>query len=277
MINKFFVFVLQLGKKTVDDDLFSLSNELAYKILLSFFPFLIFLVTLLGFLRLEDSPVVHQLFELLPDDIGYVIENFVTGLQAQPQAGLLSFSLLVSMYSASNGFKAIVRGVNKAHGYHDGRSLLKKTALSLGLMLIFTFSIITMLVLWIFSDAIIAALQHLVPFDTLMLVRVASAGIALAVLIGTTSWMYYLACAQRGECRIFPGACATVALWAISSNIFGIYISRFTNISLIYGSLAGIFILIIWINLISFFLLFGNTINALLNKKDKKDNHHSPL
>ena len=286
------VFIVQLGKKAVDDDLFALSNELAYKILLSFFPFLVFLVSLLGFLNLNDSQLVTRMVEALPMDAGVVVANFISELQAQPSKGLLSFSLLVSIYSASNGFRAVIRGVNKAHGFKDERSFIKKTILCAGLMMIFAFAIVTMLGLWIFSDALIAMVQRLIPFGTggdLFLIKFIPSVISFAVLLVVTAWMYRLACArygagiitsstnekteiekpetkksQKGRGYIFPGAFATVALWAISSSIFGIFISRFSNISVIYGSIAGIFILIIWLNLITFFLLLGNSVNALL-------------
>lgn len=263
-----FIFTAQLAKKALNDDLFALSNELAYKILLSFFPFLVFLVSLLGFLDLEG----WQLFEALPVDAGAVVGNFIAELKTRPSPGLLSASLLVAVYSASNGFRAVIRGVNKAHGYHDNRNWIKKTALCAALMMIFTFSIIVMLALWIFSDAIAA----LLPFP-LTLVKLAASAVSFAVLIGATASIYYLACARHGAGRIFPGACATVALWAISSEAFGIFITHFSNISVIYGSIAGVFILIIWLNLITFFLLLGNSINALFNEKYHEKDHHSPL
>ena len=228
---------------------------------------MVFLVTLLGFLNLENSALVARLFNTLPTDIGEVLAGFVSELQARPSSGLLSASLLVSIYSASNGFRAVIRGVNKAHGYRDERSFIKKTTLCAGLMLIFTFSIIIMLALWIFSDAILDFLSPLIPINMAIMIKLASAAIALAVLVGVTSWMYYLACAKHGVGRILPGACTTVVLWAISSNIFAIFISRFSNISVIYGSIAGVFILIIWLNLITFFLLLGNSVNALLNNR----------
>lgn len=265
MRKKFFIFALQLGKKAMDDDLFALSNELAYKILLSFFPFLVFLVSLLGFLRLEDSPVVAELFETLPEDVSAMIENFISGIQAQPSRGLLSASLLVSIYSASNGFRAIIKGINKAHGQKDDRSWIKNTGLCAVLMLIFTFSILVMLSLWIFSNAIFSRL----PYHFIS-ARLISAIIALVILTVTTALMYRLTCARRIRGRILPGACATVALWAISSNIFAVFIGHFSNISVFYGSIAGVFILIMWLNLISFFLLLGNSVNALLDKRSKQ-------
>ena len=264
---KIFIFATRLGKKAIDDDLFALSNELAYKILLSFFPFMVFLVSLLGFLDLQDSDAIMRFFENLPQDIAATLNNFITELQARPSAGLLSASLIVAMYSASNGFRAIIRGVNKAHGYADKRSFIKKTALCAALMLIFTFSVIIMLGLWIFSDAILSTLAPYLSKSVNIAIRITSAVIALGILIASISWIYWLACAQHNKVKILPGACTTVILWAVSSEVFALFISNFSNISVIYGSIAGVFILIIWLNLISFFLLLGNSVNALLGIK----------
>ena len=126
MIKKPFIFITQLGRKAIEDDLFALSNELAYKILLSFFPFIIFLVSVLGFLNLENSPFVAELFQSLPLEVGAVAGNFVSEVQARPSPGILSVSLIVSVYSASNGFRAVIRRVNKAHAYRDSAIGSKK-------------------------------------------------------------------------------------------------------------------------------------------------------
>ena len=256
---KIFLFATRLAKKAIDDDLFALSNELAYKILLSFFPFMVFLVSLMGFLDLQNFVL---LFENLPPDIAVTLNNFVSELQARPSRGLLSASLVVAIYSASNGFRAIIRGVNKAHNYIDKRSFIKKTALCAALMLIFTFSIVIMLGLWIFSDAILST--FVISRGLSIAFKIGFGLIALVILIASISWIYWLACAQHDTGKILPGAVTTVILWAISSEVFAIFISNFSNISVIYGSIAGVFILIIWLNLISFFLLLGNSVNALL-------------
>jgi membrane protein len=223
--------------------------------------------------------VITRLFNTLPADISATLSNFVIELQARPSAGLLSASLLVSIYSASNGFRAIIRGVNRAQDYKDERNFIKKTALCAALMLIFTFSIVVMLTLWIFSDALLSALAPLLPINLNLVIRLSSAAIALAVLVGSTTWIYYLACANPKKGRLIPGACVTVLCWAIASEVFAIFMGRFSNISVIYGSIAGIFILIIWLNLISFFLLLGNSVNALINtfnppSYDKPTEHH---
>jgi len=276
-IKKLFIFLIQLGKKALDDDLFAMSNELAYKILLSFFPFMVFLVSLLGFLNLEDSPFVARLFEMLPVDVGTVVGNFMAELQARPSPGLLSISLFVSIYSASNGFRALIRSVNKSHDFKDERNWIKKIALSAGLMLIFTFSIIIMLGLWLFNDILIAAIESFTPLNLGIVAQVSSWLVAIVVLIGVVAWMYRLACAKPGDGRVLPGACVTVLLWVVSSEVFGIFISHFSNISILYGSIAGVFILIIWLNLISSFLLLGNTVNVVLDVRKEKGNKKGPF
>jgi len=264
-IKNFFIFTIQLGRKTLDDDLFALSNELAYKILLSIFPFIVFLVSLLGFLNLQEHEILTT-FEMLPPDISQVLIEFVEELQERPSRSILSISLLVALYSASNGFRAVIRGVNKAHDYKDNRSFIKKTAICAVLMLIFTFSILVMLVLWVFSSQILMFLTSFLQVPTNLVIRISSVAISLIVMVICTTWIYRLACVSKG--RFWPGACVTVVLWAISSELFAIFIGNFSNISVIYGSIAGVFILVVWINLISFFLLLGNTVNALLNSAD---------
>ena len=178
--------------------------------------------------------------------------------------GVLSFSLLVGIWSASNGFRAVLRGVNKAHGYKDERGFIKKTLLCLMLLLIFTFSLLVMLGFWIFADALVFVLDPMLqPFFGFF-----TTAVTWLVLIAATTVMYRLACAQGLPLlKIIPGACVTVLLWALSSEAFSFFVSYYSNIPLIYGSIAGVFTLVVWLNIIAFILLLGNTINALILQK----------
>lgn len=257
------VFIVELGKKAIEDDLFSLANELAYRMFLSLFPFIIFFVSLLGFLNLEDSPFLIQIFQALPAEISDFVWDFVVETQASPSRGIISASLVVSIYSASNGFRAVIRGVNKAHAYKDDRSWIKKTALSTVLMFIFSFSIITMFTLWIFSNALL----NILNLNIKIAIKLTTGIISMAMLLVATAWIYRLACVRKGNEKILPGACFTVILWAVSSEVFALFISRYSNISIVYGSIAGVFILMMWLNIISFILLLGNSVNAILSNK----------
>ena len=245
------LFLISLAAKVREDDLLALSNELAYKLLLSFFPFVLFLVSLLGFLNLEGSPFTAHLYEFLPADIADTVNRFITEAAEWRSGSLLSATLLFSVYSASTGFRAIIRGVNKTHNITDDRGWLKITALCAALMMVFTFSLIIMLILWIFSDALLQALAYFFYFPgwVITAARLVSSLLSWAVLVGATAWMYVLAGARNLKIKnILPGAFVTVTLWAVFSRLFGLFITGFSNIPLIYGSIAGVFILIMWLN-----------------------------
>ncbi|MCL2015154.1 MAG: YihY/virulence factor BrkB family protein [Defluviitaleaceae bacterium] len=256
-------FLSKLFAKIIEDELFSLASELAYKILLSFFPFLVFLVSVLGFLNLQDSPLVYQLFEMFPEDIAQVIVNFMVELTIGTSGGLLSGSLLISVFSASNGFRAVMRGVNKAHGFKEERGFFKSLLLSIGLTFIFAFSLVSMLALWVFGNNIVHALRQFFDFDIGLALQATSAAVAFVALVVLIALVYRLACVRRTV--VLPGALTTVLLWAVSSSIFSLVIDNVVNFSMIYGSIAGVFILIIWLNLIALFLLLGNTINSIIH------------
>ncbi|MCL1997655.1 MAG: YihY/virulence factor BrkB family protein [Turicibacter sp.] len=256
-MSRLWLFAQNVGRRTVEYDLFALANELSYKILLAFFPFVIFLVSLMGVLNVENFDLFYLFGDALPPEISEVVINFIVGLDYNPSGGLLSASLLVSIYSTSNGFRAIVRAINKVHDISDDRSFVRKTGICIVLMLIFALSVI-MLALWMFSTA---ANMDFGRFSSVIVGIV-----AILLLILSTALIYFLACAKSRFLDTLPGAFATVILWGISSNIFSLFIARYSRISAIYGSLAGIFVLIIWIYLISFFLLLGNLINAEITK-----------
>lgn len=67
------------------------------------------------------------------------------------------------------------------------------------------------------------------------------------------------------ERRIFPGAILTVALWAASSTLFSVYVSRIARYSTLYGNLATVAIVLLWLWLASLALLVGGEVNALLD------------
>ena len=273
-------FGLGMGRKADEDELFAASNELAYKLLLAFFPFLVFLISLLSFFTAEDSRLVLLLYETLPDDISALVARFLEESQLVRSRGLLSAGLLVSIYSSSNGFRAIIRSVNKAYGQKDTRHWLKQTVLCISLMLLFTFSLIVMLVLWMFGDAFVGLIRSVVPLSDFIysVMQWGAMAISWGVLTLTAMIIYRLALVPlkngaRGSFKsFFPGAGLAVAASLIASEVFGFVIARFSNFSVLYGSIAGVFILIIWLNLIAFILLLGNTFNALrkMNKESKE-------
>ena len=256
------IFLLNLLIKCHSSQVLERAASLTYRVLLAFFPFLIFLMSLLGFTHLDTSAILAPIFYVLPGDVSVLVADFLQGLEDTRSRGLLSAGLFFSVYNSANGFRAIIRSANAAFDIRDERGIVKHVILSLAMMLLFALVIVVMLVLLVLGRHIWDLFIH-DDFEFLF-VPLSTIG-ALVVMIFATMLIYKLALAKKIRLKqVLPGAVVTVLAWAISSGVFSFAITNFTQYPAIYGSIAGVFILILWLNLISMILLIGNEFNALL-------------
>jgi membrane protein len=261
---KIIVFLVNLARKCGHDPIMERGAGLTFRVLLAFFPFLVFMMSLVGFLQLDESAVMRQIYTVLPGDVAGLVDGFIGELGLTRSRGLLSASLFFSVYNTANGFRAIIRSANRAYGVDDPRGPVRRVGLSLTLMLLFTLSIFVMVGVLVFGGNIGAIMFPHAPGAFFTVARAAG---SLGVLVFTTMLIYKLSCAERltlGE--VFPGAALTVMGWAAASGLFGFFVTNFTQYPAVYGSIAGVFILILWLNLICVILLVGNEFNALLRE-----------
>ena len=265
----FIKFIKILVKKTLENELMLMSNALTYKLLIAIFPFIIFLMTLLGFSNLNIEQYIIGLSKTLPNPIEDILIVFVKEVIQTPNVSLLSTSFLVTIYSASTGFNSIIQGLKRAYEQDDNRSFIIKRGTSVMLVFIFAILVNCSLLLFIFSDYIknmiikYTALEFIPYFlDSLFLYVFIAMVLLVMVLV-----IYKISISKKVTLKsILPGAIITVFSWLILSKGFNIYINNFSRYSKIYGSIGSIFVLVIWINMISLILLLGGQVNAILEK-----------
>ena len=265
----FIKFIKILVKKTLENELMLMSNALTYKLLIAIFPFIIFLMTLLGFSNLNIEQYIIGLSKTLPNPIEDILIVFVKEVIQTPNVSLLSTSFLVTIYSASTGFNSIIQGLNRAYEQDDNRSFIIKRGTSVMLVFIFAILVNCSLLLFIFSDYIknmiikYTALEFIPYFLYSLFLYVFIAMVLLVMVLV----IYKISISKKVTLKsILPGAIITVFSWLILSKGFNIYINNFSRYSKIYGSIGSIFVLVIWINMISLILLLGGQVNAILEK-----------
>ena len=266
---RFILFIVRIGKEAVKDDLFAMAGQLTYKMLMAFFPFLIFLISLLGFVNLDRHYWVSELFSVMPGGTVSILNDFYNEVISVRSVGVLSASLLISLYNASSGFFVVIRCINLTYGYKSSRNYFINQLISIVLVFMFALSLTSMLLLMVFNDSIYNLITQFI-YPTAMLKQLSTfvgSLISGGILLITTMMIYKLANCKKPKLKnVMPGAVVTVGLWIISSKVFNIYVNNFSRLSYIYGSIAGVFILIMWLNLISTSLLLGSEINALLDE-----------
>lgn len=287
-ILKFITFNFQLYKKVKENELLLVSYALTYKLLLSIFPFIIFVMTVIGFLNIDISPYLEQVNQALPLEISVILEDFLYFLTSNKALSLLSFSFIISIYSSSSGFSAVITGLNKIYKIKDERGFIKKQLNSILLVFIFTMLILLSMIFMIFGDYLKNILLHFINLGyneinyfniqiniaelnniiNNFLNSILSQAIVFLYLLFTVLITYKMCVAKKIKLiNILPGSGLTVILWILASKLFNIYINNFSKFSVIYGSIGSIFILLLWLNIIAFVLLLGGQVNALLENK----------
>ena len=235
---------------------------MTYRVLLAFFPLLLFLISLLAMLDVDESAILGGLFYVLPGDIAKLVADFFDEIGVVGGTGLMSTALFFSVHNSSAGFRAILRIAGHSHEREHRRSFVVQVGFSLVLMLLFSATLIIMLGLLVFRRQIWGIFFPTAPE---FLFEVASAAVAIFVLTVVVTIFFKLASrASKGFKHLLPGAVLTVVSWLVLSYFFGFAISNFTQYSAIYGSISGIFVLILWLNAISLVLLLGNEVNFVL-------------
>ena len=262
--------IITLAKKCQEDGIILLAHELAFNLVLSLFPFLIFLLSVLAYLNIDGSALLAGLSAYIPTAILNIAEVLITEILGRRNAAILSVSLLFAVYNSSRGLRAIMRGINKSYGSEDTRNIVVIHLISVVLMLLLVICIILSLVVLIYGDFIIRLLTQAVRLNQhqIRFLNLFSFLLMLMLLTAMVSTVYKLgSCKKIAWREVLPGAATTVFFWITASKLFNIYVYHFAVYSRIYGSIAYVYVLLVWLNIISLVILIGSEINALLKPR----------
>ena len=263
----FFDFMIYFIIKVKNDDIFALGAQLAYYLILSFFPFLIFLMTIIGFSKLDSMQIIEGLSAILPSSVFELTSTIIVEVVENQYTGLLGVSIVLSMWAASSAFRAVTKGINKAYNLKENRSFIKRAIIALICTFALAFTIVVALVLLVFGNLIGDLLISYIPYNALIgklwnLIRYI---MVLTIMICIFAGIYRYTPAKRISWReAFPGAIVSTIGWLIVSLGFSFYINNFSNYSRLYGSLGAVFVLMTWLYISSIILILGGEINSVL-------------
>ena len=220
--------------KINSDDIFALGAQLAYYLMLSFFPFLIFLMTVVGFSHLNSADILDGLRALLPNNVFGLIDATVVELIDTQNAGLLGASIALTIWSASSGFRAVIKGLNKAYNIKDSRSFIKRSFIAIFFTLALVLIIVLTLAMLVFGEVIGKYILSIVPFKEFVasIWNMSRYIIVILMMIWIFAGIYRYAPAKKFPWReVFPGAIVSTLGWIIVSLGFSYYINNIANYS----------------------------------------------
>lgn len=259
------------SSKFFKDDMSTYAAALAYRMLFALFPFLIFLVTLLGFFHLPTffDWMRTQAAYMLPAEAMKQVNNVLQELQTQ-RRGLMSLSIALSIWSASAGILGTMNALNVAYDVRERRPGWKRFLVSIA----YTIGLAAMLVLaagaMITGPQFLAWIANYVGLGDLFIALWTWLrwGVAVFLLMLVVAIVYYAAPNLKQRFTLItPGSLLAVAVWIAASLGFSFYVQNFGKYSDTYGSMGAIIVLLFYFYLSSAVLLFGAEVNAVLARK----------
>ena len=252
-------------------DIGSLGAQLAYFFLLSFFPLLIFLVTLLPFLNLDEQAMYEFLDDVMPPEVYSLISGVLQEVLTNQSGGLLSIGILGTIWSASKGVDALMKALNKAYDVKAKLGIMNRVW-SLVFTVSFVAIILVALVLPVFGqqigDFMVTTFNLSERFNEIWnVVRFVLPIVLIFVVMNLMYWIVPNTNPRIRVTSVFIGATFATVAWFALTYGFSIYISNFGNYTATYGSIGGVIVLMLWLYFTGMILIIGGIINATMQKR----------
>jgi membrane protein len=255
------VFVRFFAERFFDE-----AAQTAYYLLLSVFPFLIFILSLISFFPVDAQQILDFLRPFAPGDSFALIEDNVTNILAADKGRVLSLSLIAAFWISSMAVQALARALNEANGIKSKLPYWKGLLRDLGVTLLF----MTLVPLSLFLPFIESGLHWVVSRagtvddwqGWIYIWPTVKWGLGSVFLFSFFLLFYKIVPNERLTFReVWSGALFSAIGWQVVSLLFADYVSN-VNYTRLYGQLAGIIVLVLWFYLTAVVILLSGLLIA---------------
>ena len=263
-------------KEFQDDNIIDWAAALTYYSVLSIFPALIVLVSVLGLIGSSATqPLIDNLGSVAPGPAKQIFTEAIQNLQGSSGASGVFFivGLAGAIWSASGYTSAFMRASNAIYDMEEGRPIWKTIPIRVGLTLLLMVLTAISAVAVTLSGGLAQEVGNLVGLgDTAIGVWNIAKWPVLVLFVSFMFAVLYWAAPnvkQAGFKWISPGSLLAVLGWVIASLAFAFYVSNFSSYNKTYGALAGPIVFLVWLWLSNIMVLLGAEFNAELERARK--------
>ena len=235
--------------------------------ILSIFPALVLVLSLLRYTGLQVSSLVELLSSIIPAPLMPTIEELVLSTYENSSGTLVGVSALTVVWSASKGVYGLMKGLNTVYGVSEDRGWLHTRFISI----LYTFLFFGLLLMTLTLQVFGSTLLKLLPITRNTLLRVMT-GIVdfrffLLLFLQSGVFMLIFAFLPNGRNRLrdtAPGALLASLGWLTISDLYSIYVENFASLRNIYGSVYTIALSMLWLYLCLSMVFYSAAFNQYL-------------
>jgi membrane protein len=254
-----------------EDNLSDWAAALTYYGLLSLFPALIAMVSLIGIFgdpQTTTQKLTDIITEIGPSSGAETFEGPIKSItENQSAAGFaFVFGLAAALWSASGYVGAFTRASNIIYETPEGRPFWKLRPLQIAVTLAMIIMMALLAVGLVLTGPVVEAVANPIGLSSTAVDvwNIAKWPVMAAIFILMVDVLYYTTpnVKLRGFRWVTPGAILSIVVWAVASALFAFYVSNFSSYDKTYGTLAGLVVLLLWFWITNLAILFGHQMNA---------------
>ncbi len=253
-------------KHVIKGSLFESAATLSYYFLFSVFPLAIFCSAVFSTLHISEESISY-LNKIVPTEILNLFSAYLREISLGNTFSLMAIGMLLTLYSMGKVIQVLKRRIRKSYEITPQNAVSREWIVSLIFVLLMLLSLYASLILIVAGNQIITWITNIFPslrnaLPSFHLVRTLTVAMYLFfVLLGI---YYVLPGFKQRVMDVLPGTLFALTTWILASFLFSLYIDRFVDFSMLYGSLGTIIALLTWLYLINMILLIGANINSYI-------------
>ena len=241
-------------------------------IILSIFPALVLILSLLRYTGLQVSSLVEVLSTILPAALMPTVEELVLLTYENSTGALVGVSALTALWSASKGVYGLMTGLNRVYGVSEDRGWLYTRSISALYTFVFLAVLLLTLIIHVFGGTIVA----LLPISRVRLIRILSRIVDFRFLLLFTVqmavFMLIFAFLPNGRNKLrdtIPGAFLASLGWLVISWAFSLYVEHFASLTNIFGSVYTLALAMLWLYFCLCLIFYSAALNQYLEERKK--------
>jgi membrane protein len=270
-------------KEFKQDNLTDWAAALTYYGILSVFPLLLVLVSILGLVgQSATQPLIDNLGKVAPGPAKDIVTSAIQNLQqSKGAAGILFIvGLAGALWSASGYIAAFMRASNAIWDVEEGRPVWKTIPLRVAITLFTVVVLAAMALAVVLTGPLAEQVGNLIGLgSTAVTVWDIAKWPVLILIVGFLLAFLYWAAPNIRHPKfqwVTPGGLLAVLLWIVASAAFAFYVANFGSYNKTYGALGGVIIFLVWLWITNVVILLGAELNAEIERGRQIEAGHPP-
>jgi membrane protein len=274
-------------KRTVsqfgDDKLTTWAAALTYYAVLSIFPALLALVSILGVIGPSATqPLIDNLSTVAPGPAKDILTNALKGLQSNRGASTITLiiGLAAAIWSASGYIGAFMDAANAVWDAPEGRPIWKRIPLRLAVTCVMLLLLSASALAVVLTGPLAHSIGDVIGLGSTFVTvwNIAKWPVLLLVVSFMISLLYWAGPNVKHPRFpwVTPGGVLAVLLWIVASALFALYVANFSSYNKTYGSLGGVIVFLIWLWITNLIILLGAEFNSEMERSRQIAAGHPP-